>query len=139
MVPRMPIVLANSTANRITLRDMNIHGKPSRNRKTLMSRLWRLRRDMESPDSDMTTSPPLLTSSGKLEAVLQDHRRKIGSTRQNNSDPAVTPTEVDLPQSDDYPRSADAAPLLRDPWMIPLTNHAVPVLRYRIVDLAPAG
>jgi hypothetical protein len=41
--------------------------------------------------SDMMTSQPSLMSSGKLEAVPTDHRKKIGSMPQKNCDPALAP------------------------------------------------
>ena len=89
-MPRMPIVLPSSRENRITRPDKNIHGEPSSTRRMLIS-ILRRRVDMASPHSDMLTSQPSLTSSGKLEAAHTDQRKKIGSVRQKNCGPALTP------------------------------------------------
>jgi hypothetical protein len=43
---------------------------------------------MASRRSDTMTSQPSLTNSGKPGAVQKDHRKRIGSMRQNNCDPA---------------------------------------------------
>jgi hypothetical protein len=93
-VPPMRIVLPSSRQNRITRRDKSIHGEPSSTPKMLISILRRPRVDMASPHSDMMTLQPSLTNSGKLEAAHTDHRKKIGSGRQKNCDPALSPIKI---------------------------------------------
>ena len=64
---------------------------------SILRRLLQL--DMASPHSDMLRSRPWLMNTGKREAVRTDHRKKIGSMRRKNCDPALAPVDPVLPGS----------------------------------------